>query len=50
MGLYLPNAHDHGVSSRANGDALRLNIQFHNSLSAEREKGKCVISISTGSV
>ena len=31
---YLANAHDHGVAPRADRQALRLDVQFHDSLSA----------------
>lgn len=31
---YLANAHDHGVAPGADRQALRLDVQFHDSLSA----------------
>lgn len=31
---YLANAHDHGVTPGADGQALRLDVQFHDALSA----------------
>lgn len=31
---YLANAHDHSVAPGADGQALRLDVQFHDSLSA----------------
>lgn len=37
-GPYLPNAHNHCVSSRADSHALGLNVQFHHSLAAVGEK------------
>lgn len=47
-GPYLPDAHNHRVSSRADSHALGLNVQFHHPLSAVGEKER-ITAMSGGS-